>query len=88
MFDIVCKIMYVKKGNIYILLKEGITMQQKPQISTQEDKVVQTTAMDVGALAAIELNRQCMTAILSSMFTIEKELAAITEILAEQVLEA
>ncbi|MCI8336122.1 MAG: hypothetical protein HFI72_03020 [Peptococcaceae bacterium] len=62
-------------------------MQQKQQIFTmsrQEDKVTQTE----GTLAAIELNKQCMAAILSSMFTIEKELFAITDILAGQVSES
>lgn len=59
-------------------------MQQKQQISSQDEEKIQTE----GTLAAMELNKQCMTAILSSMLIIEKELFAITDILAEQVVES
>lgn len=59
-------------------------MQQKQQISSHDEEKIQTE----GTLAAIELNKQCMMAILASMITIEKELFAITDILAEQVVES
>ena len=59
-------------------------MQQKQQIPTQAEKITQTD----GTMAAIELNKQCMTAILSAMYTNEKGLFASTDILLEQVAES
>lgn len=59
-------------------------MQQKQPIPMQDEKITQTEE----TLAAIELNKQCMTAILSSMFIIEKELFAITDMLSERVAES
>ncbi len=58
-------------------------MLQKEQLHIQNDKNAQTEEM----LNILELNKQCMTAILSSIFTIEKELFAISDILAGQVSE-
>ena len=55
---------------------------QAPQISKKD------SPPEAMAFSALELNKQCMASILCAILTIEKELFAITDILAGQVSES
>lgn len=75
-----------REGDIFCR-KMGVMMLKNQQLSMPQPckEIEKNNQLEKGAFAALELNNQCMTAILCSILTIEKELFTITDVLTGRI---